>query len=71
MLTGVFFVRSVGKVQPGHVHAQAHEVAQHRFGVARRTDRADDLSPAIRAAHVGSGCRWIHLGAAESLRRLA
>jgi hypothetical protein len=40
-------VGSVGEVQPGHVHAEAHEVAQDRFRVTCWTDRADNFCPAI------------------------
>ena len=48
----VLFVGSVGKVQPGHVHAEAHEVAQDRFRVACRADGADNLCPAICPTNV-------------------
>ena len=41
---------AVGKVQPGHVHAQPHHFAQHGFGVARGPDGADDLGAARRHA---------------------
>jgi len=27
----VFFVSAMGKVQPGHVHTQAHQIAQLQF----------------------------------------
>ena len=43
---GMFSVSAVGKVQPGHVHAGAQQVAQHYFGAAGRADGADDLGPA-------------------------
>jgi hypothetical protein len=33
-IAGVIFVRSVGKIEPGDVHAQTHEFEQHEFGVA-------------------------------------
>ena len=39
-------MRAVRKIQPGHVHAQAHHFAQHGFGVARWTDGADNFGAA-------------------------
>src|SRR5207253_8390785 len=39
----VFLVRSVGKIQPRHIHAQAHQVAHHRFCATRRPNGAHDL----------------------------
>jgi hypothetical protein len=45
----MFLMRSMREVQPGNVHAQTHQVAQAFFGVAGRTDGADDLGAARRA----------------------
>jgi hypothetical protein len=45
-IAGVLLVRSVGKIQPGDVHPQAHKLAQHRFRVRGRANGADDLGPA-------------------------
>src|ERR1700734_1780550 len=42
-VVGVIFVRAVGKVEAGNVHAQAKQVAHRSFGVAGRADGADDL----------------------------
>src|ERR1700685_2594671 len=49
----VLFVGPVGEIQPGHVHAQAHQITQDRFRVTGRTDRTDDLCPALCATNVG------------------
>ena len=45
-ITRVLGMRAVRKVQPGHVHAQPHHFAQHGFGIARRSDGADNLGAA-------------------------
>ena len=37
---------AVGKIQPRNVHAQAHQVAQRGFGIARRPDGTNDLGAA-------------------------
>jgi hypothetical protein len=50
----------VGEIQPGHVHAQAHKVAQDLFRIARWTDGANDLCPAIRATNVGGSRQCIY-----------
>jgi len=36
----------VRKVQPANVHSKAKKVPHRRLGVARRTNRADDLGAA-------------------------
>lgn len=43
----VFGVRSMGEIQPGHIHAQPHEIAKNLFGIARRTDGTDDFGAAV------------------------
>jgi len=37
---------SMGKIQPGYVHAQLHHFAQAGFRIARRPDGADNLGAA-------------------------
>ena len=39
----VILMRPVGEVQPGNIHAEAHEIAQHGLGMARRPNGADNL----------------------------
>jgi hypothetical protein len=43
---GMIFVRAVGKVQAGDVHAETKQVAHRSLGMAGRADGADDLSAA-------------------------
>ncbi len=52
-VAGVIFVRAVGKIQAGDVHAQAQQVAHRGFGVAGRTDGADDLGAARSGGYGG------------------
>jgi hypothetical protein len=63
----MFFVRSMGKIQPGHIHPQPHQVAKYRFRVASRPNRANDLGPAKN----GNGPRPINASVVEPLQRLA
>jgi hypothetical protein len=58
---GVFGVRSVREIQPRNVHARAHQVANHFFGIAGRTNRADDFCAAHTLGHFqrSSGSRQI------------
>ena len=51
-VAGVIFVRAVGKIQAGNVHAEAKQVAHRSLGVAGRADGADDLGAAR-----GGGCK--------------
>src|SRR5271155_3124735 len=53
----VIFVRSVGKIQAGNVHAQAKQVAHGCFGMAGWADGADDLGAAAGRNHVCRGGR--------------
>ena len=53
---GVFGVGSVGEIQAGNVHARAHQVANHCFGITGGTDGADDFCAAQRVP-VFSGSR--------------
>jgi hypothetical protein len=43
----VFGMRSVGKIQPGDIHAHPHEIAKNFFGIRGWTDGADDLGAAV------------------------
>jgi hypothetical protein len=43
---GVIFMRAVGKIEAGDVHAEAKQVAHGGFGTACRTDGADDFGTA-------------------------
>ena len=43
---GMLFVGAVGEVQPGHVHTQQHEIANHLLGVADRANGANNLGAA-------------------------
>ena len=45
-VVGVIFVRAVGKIEAGDVHAEAQQVAHGGFGVAGRADGADDFGAA-------------------------
>ena len=47
-VAGVIFMRAVGEIQAGDVHAEAKQVAHRGFGVARRADGTDDLGAAER-----------------------
>ena len=47
---GVFGVRAVREVEPGHVHAGAHQAVDHDARAAGRAQGADDLGAAGRAA---------------------
>ena len=42
----VLLMSAVGEIQPGYVHAQPHQFAQHGLGVARWADGADDFGAA-------------------------
>ena len=48
-VAGVIFVRAVGEIQAGHIHAQPKQVAQDSFGVRGRADGGNDF----RAPDVG------------------
>src|SRR5215469_4246929 len=39
----MLLVRAMREVQPGHIHAPKHQLADHVLRVARWTDRADNL----------------------------
>ena len=45
----MIFVPSMGEIQAGDVHAQAHQVAHSGFGVAGWADGANDLGAAVYA----------------------
>jgi hypothetical protein len=49
---GVVGVRSVGKIQARNIHAQAHQVANHFLGIARRANRADDFCATHASDHI-------------------
>ena len=40
---GVFFVRTVGKIEARHIHAGESHLREHFFGFAGRADRADNF----------------------------
>jgi len=40
---GVLLVGAVGKIQPGYIHSNPHQVAQHRFGIAGGPHSTNDL----------------------------
>jgi hypothetical protein len=52
----VIFVRAVGKIEAGNVHADAHQVAHSSFGVAGWADGANDFGAATERDRSGSGC---------------
>ena len=59
---GVIFVRPMGKIQAGDVHAQAQQVAHAGLRVAGGTDGADDLGATAdmdwRLAEFGGDCAF-------------
>jgi hypothetical protein len=46
-ILNMFGMRSVGEIQPGHIHAPPHEIAKNLFGIARRTNGTDDFGAAV------------------------
>ena len=48
-IVSVFLVSAVRKIQARDVHAETEQVAHGGFGVAGRTDGADNLGPAQSA----------------------
>jgi hypothetical protein len=54
-VVGVIFVRAVGKIKAGDVHAEAEQIAHLGFGAAGRTDGANNFSAArVRRRFLGA-----------------
>ena len=69
-VVGVILVRAMGKIQAGYIHAEAKQVAHHGFGVAGRTDGADDLGATDGFAGIELSCGMLALLFKQFLDRI-